>query len=97
MDGEQFRPDEPITRAEFVMLLHRLSFQSSPVCFGETLESLPVDYWGFNYVNYAWRCGWLELDANGDIHADEPITAAEAAHALSAVAEHGGFPMLYGK
>ncbi len=41
------------------------------------------------YMNYAWKCGWLEVDDSGDIRPDEPITAAEAAQALSVVAEIG--------
>ena len=89
LDGDKFRPDEAITRAEFVMLLHRLSFQPLPVWFGDILETLSTEYWGYFYMNYAWKCGWYELDANGDIRAEEPITAAEAAQALSVVAEIG--------
>ena len=94
LDGELFRPEEPITRAEFVMLLHRLSFQPSPVWFGDILETLSTEYWGYFYMNYAWKCGWLGLDAAGSIRPEEPITAAEAAHALSVVAVNG-FPELY--
>lgn len=90
LDGDKFRPDEAITRAEFAMLLYRLSFNTHPQVYGDSLES--IDYetsWYTLYVNYAWRCGWYELDANGDIRAEEPITAAEAAQALSVVAEIG--------
>ena len=88
MDGNLFRPNEPITRAEFALLLHRLSFQTFPSVYGDSLD---IDYevWYSPYVNYAWRCGWLGLDENGDIRPDEPITAAEAAQALSVVAEMG--------
>ena len=89
LDGDKFRPDEAITRAEFTMLLHRLSFQPSPVWFGDILETLSTEYWGYLYMNYAWKCGWLELDESGDIRPDDPITAAEAAQALSVVAEIG--------
>ena len=39
-------------------------------------------------MDYAWKCGWLEL-TDGDIRADEPITCAEAAQALKCVAENG--------
>lgn len=89
LDGDKFRPDEAITRAEFTMLLHRLSFQPSPLWFGDVLETLPSEYWGYFYMNYAWKCGWLELDESGSIRPDDPITAAEAAQALSVVAEIG--------
>ena len=88
LDGNLFRPNEPITRAEFALLLQRLSFQTFPSVYGDSLD---IDYgtWYSPYVNYAWRCGWLELDESGSIRPDEPITAAEAAQALSVVAEIG--------
>lgn len=88
LDGGLFRPDEDITRAEFVTLLHRLSFQPCPLAYGEMLENVGIDYWACSYVDYAWKCGWLEL-SDGDIRADEPITCAEAAQALKCVAENG--------
>lgn len=91
LDGEFFRPDEPITRAEFAMLLHRLSFQPSPMWLGDILETLSTEHWGYRYMDYAWKSGWLALDECGDIRPDEPITAAEAAHALS-IAAVNGFP-----
>ena len=89
LDGNLYRPNEPITRAEFAMLLHRLSFKTFPNVYGDSLDSIEFGTWYSPYVNYAWRCGWLELDDSGDIRFDEPITAAEAAHALSVVAEIG--------
>lgn len=88
LDGNLYRPNEPITRAEFAMLLHRLSFQTFPSVYGDSLD-INYDVWYSSYVNYAWRCGWLELDETGSIRPDEPITAAEAAHALSVVADIG--------
>lgn len=88
LDGGLFRPDEDITRAEFVTLLHRLSFQPCPLAYGDMLENVGIDYWACSYVDYAWKCGWLEL-TDGDIRADEPITCAEAAQALKCVAKNG--------
>lgn len=89
LDGELFRPDEDITRAEFVTLLHRLSFQPSPLSYSDDVpEGLDSGHWAYPYVVYAWKCGWLESDG-GDIRADDPITCAEAAHALECVAENG--------
>ncbi len=88
LDGGLFRPGEDISRAEFVTLLHRLSLQPCPLAYGVMLESIGIDYWACSYVDYAWKCGWLEL-TDGDIRADEPITCAEAAQALKCVAENG--------
>ena len=36
-------------------------------------------------MNRACKDGWLEMDGNGRIRPDEPVTAAEMAHALRAV------------
>lgn len=88
LDGGLFRPDEDITRAEFVTLLHRLSLKPCPLAYGKMLENVGIDYWACSYVDYAWKCGWLEL-TDGDIRADEPIICAEAAQALKCVAENG--------
>ena len=71
------------------MLLHRLSFQPSPVWFGDIIETLSTEYWGYFYMNYAWKCGWLALDESGSIRPDEPVTASEAAQAMSVVAQIG--------
>lgn len=88
LDGGLFRPGEDISRAEFVTLLHRLSLKPCPLAYGVMPESIGPDYWACSYVDYAWKCGWLEL-TDGDIRADEPITCAEAAQALKCVAENG--------
>lgn len=88
LDDGLFRPDEDISRAEFATLLHRLSFQPCPLAYGEVLENVGIDYWACSYVDYAWKCGWLEL-SDGDIRADELITCAEAARALMCVAADG--------
>ena len=88
LDGTRFRPSGDITRAEFVTLLHRLSFSPFPLAYGDMPEGIDSGHWAYAYVNYALKCGWLE-QAGGDIRADEPITCAEAAHALDCVAENG--------
>lgn len=88
LDGGLFRPGEYISRAEFVTLLHRLSFKPYPLAYGDALDCIGLDHWAFVYVDYAWKCGWLEL-TDGDIRADEPITCAEAARALICVAAYG--------
>ena len=87
LDGTRFRPGGDITRAEFVTLLQRLSFSPFPLAYGDP-EGIDGGHWAYAYVNYALKCGWLE-QAGGGVRADEPITCAEAAHALECVAENG--------
>lgn len=87
-DGARFRPGEAITRAEFALLLHRLSFRPYPLVYSDVPETMDLDHWAFAYVLYAWKCGWL-TPTDGDLRPDAPITCAEAAQALRCVAEDG--------
>ena len=91
-DGEFFRPDEQFTRAEFAELLQRLhlaELQGNPYpgWYGEPIEATDIDeeHWAWDVMNRACKDGWLEMDASGRIRPDEPVTAAEMAHALRAV------------
>ena len=91
-DGEFFRPDEPFTRAEFAELLQRLhlaELQGNPYpgWYGEPIKATDIDeeHWAWDVMNRACKDGWLEMDASGRIRPDEPVTAAEMAHALRAV------------
>ena len=91
-DGEFFRPDEQFTRAEFAELLQRLhlaELQGNPYpgWYGEPIEATDIDaeHWAYDVMNRACKDGWLEMDGNGRIRPDEPVTAAEMAHALRAV------------
>ena len=91
-DGEFFRPDEQFTRAEFAELLQRLhlaELQGNPYpgWYGEPIKATDIDeeHWAYDVMNRACKDGWLEMDASGRIRPDEPVTAAEMAHALRAV------------
>lgn len=88
LDGTKFRPDEAITRGEFAMLLHRLSFQPSPEFYYAVPADMDLEHWASSYVIYGWICGWLEADGS-DLRPDDPITCAEAAQALQCVADQG--------
>ena len=91
LGGGLFRPDEPVTRAEFVTLLHRLSFQPSPVSYGDAFapDDCGSEHWAAAYLAYAWNCLWLDYKSGLNICPDEPMTAADAAQALSVVAKYG--------
>ncbi len=85
--GEEFRPNEPFTRAEFVQLLQRLMYVPWPQWYGEELPAADAGrtHWAWDYLNCAYQDGWLEIDGNGRIRPDEAVTAAEMAHALREV------------
>lgn len=83
-DGDEYRPDEAATRAEFAELLSKLLFEYSPMSYGEPLAApdTPDTHPAYRYLNYAWKYGWLTADEDGSLRPDEPITDAEAAWAL---------------
>lgn len=90
-DEALFRPDDPLTRADFAELLQRMQlarFQLTqyPDWYGDPVEASDLDnaHWAYNAVNRAYQDGWLEMK-DGKIRPDEPITCAEMAAALTAL------------
>lgn len=90
-DGDLFRPDEPITRAEFVQLLQRVQFARRqishyPISFGDSIPASDLDKGHFAYLELdrAWKDGWIEL-TDGLVRPDEAMTAAEMRAALTAL------------
>lgn len=90
-DEALFRPDDPLTRADFAELLQRMQlarfqFTQYPRWYGEPVEASDLDnaHLAYNAVNRAYQDGWLEMK-DGKIRPDEPITCAEMAAALTAL------------
>ena len=90
-DEALFRPDDPLTRADFAELLQRMQlarfqFTQYPDWYGEPVEASDLDnaHWAYNAVNRAYQDGWLEMK-DGKIRPNEPITCAEMAAALTAL------------
>lgn len=53
-----FRPDQPITRAEFAALLNK-AFDLQPIRAGRKFKDVPANYWAANVINKAYRSGFL--------------------------------------
>lgn len=95
-DGGRFRPDEPITRAEFSQLLQRVQFTRQsryydyPLWFylggsdGAPASDFDETHWAWDVLNRAWYDGWVEL-TDGKMRPDEPMTAAEMERAFTAL------------
>lgn len=92
-DGDLFRPDEGVTRADFIHLLQCALFVRDqvdryPTAYG---EPVPADdlgervWWESAELDRAWKDGWLMM-RDGKLRPDEAITAAEAAKALRSAA-----------
>lgn len=83
-------PEAPFTRADFVQLLQRMQLARPqitvyPNYYGEPVKADDIDasHWACDALTCAYRDGWIEM-TGGKIRPDEPITAAEMAHALRA-------------
>ncbi len=53
-----FRPDQPITRAEFAALLNK-AFDLQPVRAGRKFKDVPSKYWAAEVIQKAYRSGFL--------------------------------------
>ena len=84
VDGT-FRPDEPISRAAFAVLLHRCQFAAPVGQYGEefVFADVPADYWAEKYIYSAKVLGWLQGSADGLFHPERQITRAEAVTAIN--------------
>ena len=75
-----FKPDNSVTRAEFVtMAVRYYALFNNVTKTGYTVEYVDVekDYWAYNDVAYAKHIGWLNGYADGTFRGDNNITRAE--------------------
>jgi len=54
-----FRPDEPVTRAQFAAMI-RQAFPGAPKRQGTNFVDVPVNYWGYDAIQAAYGLGFLE-------------------------------------
>ena len=78
-DG-MFRPERPVSRAEFSVLLHRCQFMPAVGRYGDVLDfaDVPVEYWAAEYIYSASVLGWVNGYADGTFRPEKTITRAEA-------------------
>ena len=80
---DTFRPDAPLTRAEFAVLLHRFLFTPVTGWYGDGMDFADISavvgsHWAVSYVNSAWGMGWMTGYPDGTFRPDDDITCAEA-------------------
>ena len=77
-DDGNFRPDQKITRAEWIATLRR--FQYIDEAEGNSMK-LRSDHWAISEVEAAYKEGWLKIYQDGlaDFAYDKPITRQEVA------------------
>lgn len=80
-----FRPDEPITRAEFADLA--VSFENLTAGAVNSFSDVPSDYWAYDSINYAVERGWLKGYPDGTFRPDDYIIRAEVVTVTNRVLE----------
>ena len=79
-DNNTFKPDENISRAEFVAMTVRFNSLFNEVKKGSyTVKYTDVanNYWAYSDIAYAKHAGWLNGYADGSFKGDNAITRAE--------------------
>jgi S-layer homology domain len=59
-----FKPDQPVTRAEFAALLNK-AFDLQPVRAGRKFKDVPAKYWAAGVIQKAYQSGFLAGYPNG--------------------------------
>ena len=72
-----FRPNEPITRAQFAVIAMRFTDVTAPV--GQSFSDVPSTAWYYDEVMGAAGFGWLSGYSDGTFRPNHPITRAEVA------------------
>ena len=74
-DGS-FRPDAPVTRAEFAAIASRFEKLTEG---SKSFTDVPETYWAARYINFAATRGWVTGYSDGTFKPENTITRAEVA------------------
>lgn len=74
-DGS-FRPDAPVTRAEFAAIASRFEKLTKG---SKSFTDVPDTYWAARYINFAATRGWVTGYSDGTFKPENTITCAEVA------------------
>ena len=74
-DGN-FRPDAPVTRAEFAAIASRFEKLTEG---SKSFTDVPDTYWAARYINFAATRGWVTGYSDGTFKPENTITRAEVA------------------
>ena len=79
-DDGTFKPNTPVTRAEFVSMAVRFYGLFDKILYTENTTKytdIPNSYWAVKDISFANETGWLNGYADGTFRGDNPITRAE--------------------
>ncbi len=77
-----FRPDEPVTRAQFAMILRKVFLQSQPTT-ARPFTDVPSNYWATDAIHAARSAGFLSGYPGNRFAPNEPITRRDALVSLA--------------
>lgn len=81
-----FRPNAPISRAAFTVLLHRCQFAAPVGRYGDDIfdfTDVPTGYWAEEYIYSADILGWMTGTSKGTFRPNRQITRTEAVTAIN--------------
>ena len=78
-----FRPDDKITRAEFVTILSRIPHDD--IGTEKSFADVPSSHWAYSAVQTAQAQGWVAGDPDGRFRPDDAITRAEVVTVLNRI------------
>lgn len=79
--NDEFRPEQPISRAEFAALVSA-AFVEQPASAAVSYRDVAADFWGRDAIAQATAAGFFTGYGNDTFHPEESITRAEAIVAL---------------
>ena len=79
-DDGMFRPEVPVSRAAFAVLLHRIQFAAPIGLYGDsaTFADVSDTYWAYEYITSAVLLEWMNGQDDGKFHPEGEITRAQA-------------------
>lgn len=77
-----FKPNDPVTRAQFAAILHQAFLQSQPTT-AQSFVDVPAGYWAADDIYAARAGGFLAGYPDTTFRPDDPITKAQALISLA--------------
>ncbi len=77
-----FRPDAPVTRAEFAAMINK-AFPKAAVRPGINFNDVPSNFWGYNAIESAYASGFLQGFADGSFMPNQNIPRVQALVSLT--------------
>ncbi|MGF1491075.1 MAG: DUF1565 domain-containing protein [Microcoleaceae cyanobacterium] len=81
-DDGTFRPDEPITRAQFATMIQK-AFNPNPQKPGVDFQDIAQNFWGYGAIQAAYRGGFLSGFPDGQFRPNDQVTRLQGIISLA--------------